>query len=271
MKNTDPKSVSTLDAYLSEPTTISRVVRWLLFGKKRVTIFDIGACEGEDSIRYARMYPSGKLFTFEPLPENQNRIRKNFSSYGIINAALVPLALSNNQETAEFHVSSGRPPDAPPGEEWDYGNKSSSLLAPASDEPMHGFLKFENSITVQCETLDAYCDANGINKIDFIHMDVQGAEALVLEGAKRMLPRLLSVWLEVSAKELYQGQKLREDIEQLLLSQGFIKVFEEFVNVEGNQFYTNRRFWRGRLFPALYRAIWPLAFRISKRLQRANR
>jgi FkbM family methyltransferase len=269
MKNAGRKSEECiLDAYLSEPTTISRVVRWLLAAKSRVVIFDIGACEGEDSIRYARMFTGGKIHSFEPLPCNQERVRRHFEQYDIRNATLVPVALSDRRGSAQFHVSSGRPDDAPLGEDWDYGNKSSSLLTPASDGPMHGFIKFEESITVECETLDAYCRSNTIGGIDFIHMDVQGAESLVLEGAKGMLPRTLSIWLEVSSEELYQGQKLQPEIEAFLAEQGFKLIFEEYLNVEGNQFYTNQRHLRGRLFALAYRLVWPMARRISRRLER---
>jgi hypothetical protein len=42
-------------------------------------------------------------------------------------------------------------------------------------------------LNVKCQTLDSYCSEHGIQQIDFIKIDVEGAEKFVLEGAKDML------------------------------------------------------------------------------------
>lgn len=45
------------------------------------------------------------------------------------------------------------------------------------------------SLNVKSEKLDTYCDNNKIDKIDFIKIDVEGAEKLVFEGAKDLLSK----------------------------------------------------------------------------------
>jgi len=42
-------------------------------------------------------------------------------------------------------------------------------------------------LNVPCETIDTYCSKNNISTIDFIKLDVEGAEMLVLQGATQML------------------------------------------------------------------------------------
>lgn len=42
-------------------------------------------------------------------------------------------------------------------------------------------------LNVKCQTVDSYCSEHGIQQIDFIKIDVEGAEKFVLEGAKDML------------------------------------------------------------------------------------
>jgi len=252
-----------LDAYLARPGPVQPFLRRLLAGVRVPVILDIGACEGEDSIRYSRLYPQARIFTFEPLPANQALIRANFATYGTTQAELVPLALSDRAGAAVFHVSSGRPPDLFSGENWNYGNKSSSLLAPATAAPMHGWITFAESITVTCETLDHFCAARGLTGIDFIHLDVQGAEGLVLAGAAATLPRVRTLWLEVANEELYAGQKLRPEIEALLRRAGFVLAHEDARGTEGDQLYLNRRFERNRY--CLWR--WRLA-RLIRRLRR---
>jgi FkbM family methyltransferase len=244
----NPQPVN-LQSYLGQPSPLERSLRHLLKGTASPVIFDIGACEGEDSIRYSRLFPGARIFTFEPLPANQEIIRANLAKYGV-SAELIPVALSDHRGSAIFHVSAGRPKDLFSGENWNYGNKSSSLLPPAAAEPMHGWIQFPERITVPCETLADVCAARGIDRIDFIHMDVQGAEGLVLEGAKAMLPRIRLIWLEVSNQELYQGQKLRSDLEAMLQRAGFALAYEESRGVEGDQFHINLRFGRNRLWLA---------------------
>ena len=52
------------------------------------------------------------------------------------------------------------------------------------------FDKLNQDITVlnvKCQTLDSYCSEHSIQQIDFIKIDVEGAEKIVLEGAKGLL------------------------------------------------------------------------------------
>lgn len=239
-----------LDRYLTQPTLAERELRRMWPTSAPLTIFDIGSCEGEDSIRYARLFPRSRIYAFEPLPENQALIRANFERYSVPNTELVPVALSDCAGPAQLHVSGGEPPVKFAGEDWNYGNKSSSLLAPADVAPMHGWIQFNATVTVECDTLDAFCAARKLGAVDFIHLDVQGAEGRILSGAHKMLPCIGALWLEVADAELYAGQKLRPEIEAVLRKAGFALVGQERRAVESDQFYVNLRGWRGR------RAAW---------------
>jgi FkbM family methyltransferase len=233
-----------ISGYLARPS-VPELELLRLFGRDpALTIFDVGCCEGEDTVRYARRFPKASVYAFEPLPENQRLAASNFSKYSLKNAELVPCALSDQAGEAVFHVSSGRPREEFAGKDWNYGNKSSSLLPPAGDEPMHGWIEFKQRITVKTETLDGFSASRGIRRVDFVHMDVQGAEQLVLSGASGMLPRVAAVWLEVSARALYKGQALRHQIGAFMRAHGFILALEVLNEVEGDQLYVNRRFAR---------------------------
>ncbi|MBW8782054.1 MAG: FkbM family methyltransferase [Verrucomicrobia bacterium] len=230
-----------MDSYLARPGSVEPHLQRLFNRNQSLVLFDIGACEGEESIRYLRIFPRARVFAFEPLPANQAIIRANFVRYDVHGAELVPVALSDHPGEAIFHVSAGHPPELFSGEQWNYGNKSSSLLPPAQLGPMHGWIDFPEKITVTCDTLDAFCERSGISHIDFIHMDVQGGEGLVLAGGARMLSHVSAIWLEVANEELYRGQKLRPEIETLLKSHGFRLAAEELRGAEGDQLYVNVR------------------------------
>jgi FkbM family methyltransferase len=242
----DPQLVD-LDSYLAQTSEAEREFQRLFHASEPLVICDIGACEGEDSVRYALRYPRSRVFAFEPLPANQALIRANFLRYGTTNATLVPLALSDHAGEAVFHVSSGRPPQLFAGEAWNYGNKASSLMPPASNDPMHGWIKFSETIAVRTATLDEVCAAQGIHRIDFIQMDVQGAEQLVLAGATRLLPNVTAIWLEVSRLENYRGQALDRDIARFMRAKGFRLCFQCYRgdgSGEGDHLYLNLRHLR---------------------------
>ena len=233
-----------ISAYLATPTACSReIVKLFKAGQPRV-IFDVGACEGEDSIRFSRLFPEAKVYAFEPLPENQALVQANLEAYSAKACQLVGVALSDCDGAATFHVSSGRPAEEFAGKDWNYGNKSSSLLPPVQKEGMHGWLDFKESIRVRTQTLASFCSESGIAKIDFLHMDVQGAEYLVLSGAGPMLSKVTAIWMEVSSREIYKGQALDGEIREFMRSRGFILAATAYLGSdlgEGDHFYVNYR------------------------------
>lgn len=74
--------------------------------------------------------------------------------------------------------------------------------------------------TVPVTTIDEYCKINNL-KPDVLLMDTQGSEYDILEGAKTVLSNVQAISTEWSAIELYKGQKLLSDIENILGEYGF--------------------------------------------------
>ena len=245
----DPPDISD---YLARLTEAEREVIKLFGSDAPKVIFDIGACEGEDSIRFARRFPKARIFAFEPLPSNQRLVRVNIARHHVNNVELVPTSLSDREGHAVFHVSSGNPPELYAGPACNYGNKSSSLLPPVRRAPMHGWIEFNEEISVPTVTLDSFCARQKLSKIDFIHMDVQGAEKLVLNGASSMLRQITAIWLEVASHPLYRGQALAPEILRHMRSRGFYLAHATYLadaSGEGDHFYVNLR--HARAWPYL--------------------
>jgi FkbM family methyltransferase len=208
-----------------------------------LTIFDIGGCEGEEAIRYSRIFPNASIFSFEPLPKNQELVLENIKKYEATNVKLVPFAISDEVGISQFYISSGHPENQSSDLDWDFGNKSSSLLPPVSQNN-HKWLKFNEKIDVPTITLHTFLIENKINEVDFIHMDVQGAELKVLLGAKHFINNIKAVWLEVSDLEIYKNQPLRKGVERFMKSNGFYLVKSEMQGNFGDQFYLNKRYFK---------------------------
>lgn len=237
-----------------------------------LVIFDIGACEGESSVRYSRLFPNAAVHAFEPLPANFNWIRKHIEYYRAGGVVPHQLCLSDQPGEIPFFVSAGKP-EGVADADWDYGNKSSSILPPG--EHQAGWLRFNEQVLVPATTLKQFCAENQIGAVDFIHMDVQGAELMVLDGAGDFIRNIRAIWLEVEAVELYKGQPLKEEVEAYLETRGFIKLADTVYDTAGDQFWVCRAWALDRNLEAVIRnirlrfalrALWKRSIRRIQRL-----
>jgi FkbM family methyltransferase len=231
---------SSRSAYVHSPLPIERELRWLFDPAASITIFDIGACEGEDAVRYARLFPNAAVYAVEPIPDNVARIHDTIARYGATTVTVLPLALSDSSGLSRMYVSSGSPPDIEATDDWDFGNKSSSLLAPDLHLEVHPWVRFNETISVETRRLDGICAERGIERVDFIHLDVQGAELMVLKGAGSSLSEVTAIWLEVEAVPLYRGQPLKGDVEEFLGARDFRKLKDTVGRVSGDQLWIHR-------------------------------
>ncbi|MDQ3047280.1 MAG: FkbM family methyltransferase [Bacteroidota bacterium] len=227
-----------------------------------LTIFDIGACEGEDSIRYSNLFPQAHVYSFEPNPKNVALIKEHFKQYGKEKIRIIEEALSDKIGTTEFHISSGTPENEGKTKDWNFGNKSSSLLPPDKIQYTHKWLNFNEKIEIKTNTILNFCGQNNIKEIDFIHMDVQGAELKVLKGSGGFISKIKAIWLEVSSVPLYKDQALKKDIEKFMQSNDFSLLKSEISNGSGDQFYINNAFFGKKQSiqkqPGLFKKIFSL-------------
>ncbi|SRR5258705_8112230 len=233
-----------------EPLPTEKELRLLFPENKRLVIAEIGACEGEDTIKYGHFFPGSEIYAFEPLPHNIKIAKSNFKNDGLSTIKLIEKAISDKNGSAQFHISKGNPPGI--NDNWDYGNKSSSLLLPAKHKEISDFITFDQTIIVDTVTLDEFCRENNIHGIDFVHIDVQGAELMVLNGAVNSLRFIKAIWVEVSTIELYKNQPLAEDIDVFLNKSGFVMIRDCLYGMSGERLYIAKSFFPKyrRMFPA---------------------
>jgi len=221
-----------------------RVITKLFKTKNELIFFDIGACEGLSSVRYLSIFPKSKLYAFEPVPDNFKKIKKVKEKHQLNNLLPFELGLSSKKGEATLYVSSGKPQnkETPTDNSSEFGNKSSSLFKPGKTKEVHPWLKFNESITIKTDTLENFCEDNNITTINFIHMDVQGAELLVLQGANKMISKINTIWLEVEKIPLYEDQALKTDIETFLIEHNFECVLNKVNHIAGDQFWVEKSF-----------------------------
>jgi FkbM family methyltransferase len=104
----------------------------------------------------------GHIYSFEPIPSNIELLKQTAAFNGAM--TIVPNALSDKTGTIQIYTSSE--------------NIGSHTILPG---------KFENKIDVAAKALDDFIHENNIRKIDFLKADIEGAERLLLKGAKYTL------------------------------------------------------------------------------------
>jgi FkbM family methyltransferase len=82
-------------------------------------------------------------------------------------------------------------------------------------------LKLASTATLETKRLD---DALPPEAVDFLKLDIQGAELLALQSATKVLARTAVVHCEVEFDQIYAGQPLFHDVQKLLVESDFYLV-----------------------------------------------
>lgn len=91
--------------------------------------------------------------------------------------------------------------------------------------------KLERTTEVETISLDSFVGEHGIGAIDFIKIDVQGAELDVFKGAMQALKDVLMIICEVEFVPIYVDQPLFGDVSAFLGQQDFM--FHKFIGLAG--------------------------------------
>jgi len=145
------------------------------------TIFDIGANHGKFARQFAQLHNrSCSVWCFEPLEYNYTLLASVLRPYA--NTRIFKLALSDAPGSADFFVPvkpSGRilPGSAHLGKDDRAAHFGTSTAPDVA------------RTTVPTDTLDNLAARENLQRLDFIKIDVEGAEPLVFRGGRTTLSR----------------------------------------------------------------------------------
>jgi len=106
-----------------------------------------------------------------------------------------------------------------------------NLFSTIGAEPGTGNFAVTGTATVQTTRLD---DVRGLGRVDYLKLDVQGAELTVLEHGQRTLESVLVLETEAEFVPLYKGQCLFGDLHRFLHDRGL--VLHKLLDVAGRSF-----------------------------------
>lgn len=176
-------------------------------------ILEAGSYDGLDTEKMATLLSKSTIYTFEPVPELFNRTINRINKYK--NVYPFNLALSDQNGTAKFYSSNNSE---------NFTVASGSLYEPKDHLIYYPDVLFDRCIEVKTVNLDDWCQANNIDHIDFMWLDMQGAELKVLQSAPKILKTVQYIWTEVAVVQTYHNIPLSSEICSWLDSQGFMQI-----------------------------------------------
>ena len=197
------KAVSFRDAFQMQKYIIDDIDQELI-------IFDIGAYDGRTALEYKKLFPKSKIFSFEPFPDSYSKLVENISPFK--NIIAVNKGVAAKEGTSMFNSNSFAP--------------TNSLLDTHESGSVFwgaGLLDTVEKVNVELTTIDSLVETYNLKKIDILKMDVQGAEYLVMEGAKKSIERgiIHIIYTEIMTLQTYKEQLNFDEMVKLMRTNGF--------------------------------------------------
>jgi FkbM family methyltransferase len=192
-------------------------IRKILQACDKPVIVDLGAHLGEDS-RW--MYDcvadkNPRVIMVEADPDNYNRVLAHWHPRPP--AIAIPGAVASYTGTCVFHLCDNDQQQA---------RASGSIRKPTGHLKYFKWCKFDRKQEVLCYRLDDLFHHQGVDHIDVLWVDVQGAERDVIAGGAVALSRSRYMMIESEEVEFYEGQALRPELLALLPGWKVIETFD---------------------------------------------
>ena len=148
------------------------------FLRPGMVCWDVGANVGFYTLLFAELVGAGgRVFAFEPVPRNVELLRRHVEMNRYQNVRIFHCALFDSDGETGF--------DPGPGASM-------------------GHLAVGGQMKVQCSRADTLLATDQVMAPDVIKIDVEGAEAAVLRGARRAMERRPMVFLATHGKRVHR-------------------------------------------------------------------
>tara|TARA_A100000164_G_scaffold344245_1_gene343167 strand:- start:335 stop:961 length:627 start_codon:yes stop_codon:yes gene_type:complete len=172
-------------------------------------VIHIGAHDGQEYNTYKAVGVKN-ITWIEANPEISTRLEKRFQGQNNINV-INSLVSDKDNEEIFFNITNNE--------------QSSSILDLGSHKNLFPDVFFTKKIRLFTKTIDTIISEFQIkDKFDFINIDVQGAELLVLKGAENTLKSARAIYTEVNTDYVYKNCALMYEIDEFLSTFGFSRV-----------------------------------------------
>ena len=183
--------------------------------KEGDVIVDVGAHIGKYTIIASkRVGPNGKVVAIEADPDNFDLLNRNIRLNKLSNVVTLNYAVYSKKERIKLYLPTGKG-------ESSYTKYNTIISNRAQYE--------DRFLEINADTLDSLLLSNMIRqeKVNWIKIDVEGAEYEVLKGAKDILSKCADIALLIEIHNLSPGSNLYKPIKEFLSLYNFKIEFEE--------------------------------------------
>jgi FkbM family methyltransferase len=170
-------------------------------------VIDGGANRGSFTDALLRLHRPERLVLVEAIPDLAEKLRARYA--GRSGISVVSAALSDKNGEAQFEINR---------------SEASSSLLPIDSRNTTWFsrdLTVARTVQVPTMTLPALMEEQGMQTVDLLKLDLQGAERFVLKGGETVLDRVRVIYTEVFFEQLYTGAWLFWEMNEFLAGRGF--------------------------------------------------
>lgn len=161
-------------------------------------IVDAGAYVGVFTILASKFAgPDGQVLAFEPDSENYRHLMANIELNDARNVTAIPKGLWSGQAAVKFSNTH---------------DPTSAIILPGQAAGA--------AVEISAVALDDELERLGISKVDFIKMDIEGAELEAIKGCRRMLQEG-HVKLAIASYHMVGGEETRFALDRILTAAGF--------------------------------------------------
>jgi len=179
------------------------------------TVLDVGAHQGLFAVSAARAVgPGGSVVAIEAFPDNAARLRRNVETNALRNVRVVEAAAADTDGRAALHVTA---------------------LVSGGQSLVYDKEGYSGEIPVSLRTVDGILKELGVERVDLVKIDVEGAAQRVLDGAPRLLagrPRLV-MEVEGGAAEMGAMRSRLEGLGYVVREAGGLLFAEAAVAADG--------------------------------------
>lgn len=175
------------------------------FLPKKPVILEAGACGGEDTVNFPKIWPRCVVHAFEPVPPFFNNLKKH--TVTLQNVHIYPFGLFAKTGSYTFYLCQGKTPGG------------ASSLFPSANLPECPY--DERPTTIFCKNLDEWAQENQVDHIDYLWLDMEGAEFSVLSAAPVILKTVRAISCELNFKKFRVDMPQFEDLYNFLTQNGF--------------------------------------------------
>ena len=175
---------------------------------------DLGSRDGQVALAFREFFPEARIFAFECNPDALLLCRKRLDNQ--LRITLVEKAVSDEMGQVDFFAVDPARTITPHPD----GNIGASSLFPAApDYPFEHYV--QRRVSVQATPLADWATQQGLDAIDLLWMDIQGAELKALRGMGKLLATVKAIYTEVAYRPIYINQPLAAELNAFLLKHGF--------------------------------------------------